>query len=464
MATKFSKYIDDICKGFQDNRGKACCYVYPPLDYKQLVKTIYHKFTEKRHGTPILIVVDNYAMRSALVNYFNEHGITEENGYKYKFLSASFINTKYRYTYVLTITIGLNSDIEILEHLHRNSKFMLSILTENEMNNDFNTRLRNILPLVKSTISESALREDLVCSPVEGHPFAVDLNETDKAEYDKCCEYISTTVKIFGDFSTIEKARIGDIKLGLSSAQVREMIANNNGWNTNLDTSLIFNKQIDEIYNPAALYERACCAYNIMALRRNLVTDSVCKLNKIMQIINDNPDKKILIVSKRGEFAASISKYLNQNGIKCGDYHDAIEPSPMLNDDSTDYIRYKSGEKKGEIKTFASQALSNYYLSLFNLNAIKCLSIKNSSDPKLKTAVDLVIFTSPLCDDIISFKQRFAKVEFTSIPNQLYIVYCRDTIESDKLDNHLNKSIVRVVEEENVNFMTIDENSGDIIL
>lgn len=462
MKNNLDKYIEDITTGFQIKHGKASCYAFPPIDFAKLVYSIYFLFAQKNPKEHVFIVVDCYNTRKKIIDYLNSKDMTLNNGYSYKVLSADFIKNKYQYNYKLIITVGVNDDIDILSTLNSHSKFMLSILTENNMNNDFNTKLREILPLISSTVSESNVRDDSVYSPVEVHEYSTYMLADDMDMYKKYTEYITTSLQIFGDFDTIEKARKGDPRINLSSSEVRDTIARNNGWSTTLDMSLDFNKSIDEIYNPNALFERANNAYNIMRQRRKLVSDNKVKLNVIRKIINNNSNKKILIVSKSGEFAAQVTKHINIEDIICGDYHDAIESTAMLNDAGDDYIRYKSGAKKGEVKEFGSQSLSNYNLALFNNGNINCLSIKNASDIKLKTAIDLIIFTSPLCDDIIDFKKRFKGVEFTNIPTIVYVVYCDGTIENDKLYSNKKSKLFTIIEEDKKD-VQYDENTNDII-
>ena len=68
----------------------------------------------------------------------------------------------------------------------------------------------------------------------------------------------------------------------------------------------LFCKQIDECYNPLVLAERVKTFYNIVRERMLICSDNVCKLERIVEIIKDNPDKRFLIISKRGEYAATV--------------------------------------------------------------------------------------------------------------------------------------------------------------
>lgn len=468
MKNNQDKYIEDICTGFQLKKGKAYCCAFPPIDVINIVYNIYYLFSKKNTKHNVFIVVDCYNTRKKIIDYFTTKNITKENGYNYTILSADYIKTKYIYRYDLIITVGVNDDSNIIRSLSYHTKFMLAIITKTSISSNFINDIRNILPEIRSKISENNIRNDNIYSPVEIYEHAIYLNEDDKKLYDKYTEYITTSISIFGDFDSIEKARIGDARINLSANEVRDMIARNNGWHSSLDTTQEFNKQIDDIYNPNALFERANTVYNIMRQRRKLIIDNKEKLPTILKICYENRDKRILIVSKGGEFASQITEYINsisvENSLACEDYHDAIESAPMLDDTGKDYIRYKNGDKKGEIKKFGSQALSNYNLALFNSNAINCLSIKSASDIKLKTAIDLIIFTSPFCDNIIDFKKRFSHVEFNNNPNIIHLIYCYATQESEKLYSKTNNSLFRVIDDNKEKNIVYNEDNNEIIL
>ena len=93
-------------------------------------------------------------------------------------------------------------------------------------------------------------------------------------------------------------------------------------------------KKLIPIFNPTSLEERANTAYNIMRERKNLLTDNYSKFDTILDLLNNQlKGKKVLIVSKRGEFAAAITECLLENGIACGDYHDAAAPKAIIDEE-----------------------------------------------------------------------------------------------------------------------------------
>ena len=330
------------------------------------------------------------------------------------------------------------------------------------MNIDFINKVRTFLPCIETAELHIKNKLDKIYSPVEEHRIGVELSDNDKETYDKYTDYINTSISIFGSLDNIEKCKHGDSKLNISSAEFRNNIAKENGWREDLDTTIPFIKQIDETYNPNILYERACNFYTITKQRRDLVSDNDSKLESILKVIKNNLDKRILIISKRAEYANKITKYLINNDIKCGDYHDCIDDAIAV-DINGDPVYYKYGDKKGQVKIIGSQAQSTLNEKLFNLNQLNVLSVKNTSNNKLKIACDIVILTSSLCDSIFDIKQRFMNITFRNNPTIVYKIYCMNTLENDKLNNSVNTNIIKVINE-NEDFIKIDEKNGCIIL
>lgn len=453
---KKEKYINQVIKDFQINRGKSSMYCFQKEIIPELVYNLTYMFF-KKHNKEIFIVVDSYNTRQSILNHITDETIKSN----IKVLSKDYINQRYKYYYDFIILIGVNDDFNIINKLANESKFTLCILTENIMNNDFITNVRNILPTINTIDISDVIRHEKIYSPVEEWRVGVEFSDTDSVKYNKYNEYISTCVNVFGDLDNIVKCKHGDSNLNISATEFRDTLARENGWSEHLDTNNPFMRDIDNIYNPNNLFERACNFYNIAKYRRDLCTDNEAKLDKILEICNNNKDKQILIISKRGEFAAKVTKYINENSdLKCGDYHDCIDDA-IAYDDNNIPILVKSGVNKGKVKIIGYQAQSTLNEKRFNSKTIKVLSIKNSSNVKLKIACDLVILTSPMCDDIISIKQRFSNIEFPIITN-VYKLYCINSIEHDLINKTKVSPVIKIMN--NDDLINYDENLGVIIL
>lgn len=456
------KLILQLIDGFKAQKGKASCYAYKPLKPENIIAVFINLHRQKYQNTTIFIVTRDYDERVKIKEILENHGLA----YNVTILTKTYIRLDYNYNYTFTFIIGCNDDYPFISHLSKQSKFTFNILTEYTTKSTFNDWINKNLPIIKTNINTNDLIKDRLNYPVEERHIGVELSDDDRKQSDKYDDYIKTSMTIFGSFENADKCRIGDNVLNISAGEFRYQLAKENGWSETLDTTIEFNKNIDDIYNPNALFERANVLYNIIRERSNLVTDNNAKLEKIVEIINNNPNKQILIVSKRGEFANTIANYINENTeYLCGEYHDCI-PEQYLKDENGEYITYKTGENKGKRKLFKSKALSTMCLDRFNSSdktqKINLLSIKNSSDVKLKTAIDLVIFTSSLCLSTNEFIERYSDIEFISNPLNTFVIYCNNTIEDTKLHNRqLTRNVTLIEEEKN---FTIDENSGEIYL
>lgn len=461
MKTK-EKAITQIINGFQNHKGKASVYCFSKSIIPEIIYNIVTRFHAKNKDYGIFIAVDKYETRSNIYKYLKEKELDLDNDYNIKILSVDYIKLKYQYSFNLVITVGLNQEFDIIKHLYITAKFMLCILTKNIMDNNFINSVRNILPTIANVDLDTALRKDNIYSPVEEHRYGVELNNEDKELYNKYNEYIDSSIKILGSLDNIEKCKYGDVKLNISNTEFRYNLAIENGWRSDLDTSIPYMRQIDDNYNPNVLYERACNFYNIAKQRRDLVTDNIAKLEVIKNICENNKDKQILIISKRGEFAAEITKYINKHlGNICGDYHDCIDDAIAI-DNFGCPILIKSGENKGKPKIIRSQAQSTLNEQRFNDGSINVLSIKNSSSTKLKIACDLVILTTPLMDNIIDIKTRFANIKFNGEITNVYKIYCIGTIEYDTMAKENILPIIKVMDETE-NFVEYDENNNTVI-
>ena len=453
--------INTILNGFQKNNGVASCYCFNQEAIPSLVRAVVEKYAAKHEKGSIFIGVDSYNTRKKILAEINNTN-TNLNNCFLRVLSKDFINPRYSYTYDIIITVGLNDCFDVINKLFQDSHFTLFIFTKNIMNNDFINKVRNILPDIPVGNVDSVIAQDNIYSPVEEHRYGVGLSCDALEKYNKYTEFINTTISIFGSLDVIHKCKNGDKENNISSASFRNDIAHKNGWNETLDTSIDFIKQIDDVYNPNILLERACNFFNIAKERRDLLSDNVNKLDIIEKICRDNKDKRILIVSKNGTFAAEITKYLNNKGISCGDYHDCIDDAPLVDDNGIPVL-YKSGVNKGKPRIVGSQFQSSANEKQFNDKTINVLSIKCSSNVKLKIACDAVILTSCLYDNIIDVKTRFINVAFIGVPTKVYRLYTSNTIENEKLNTEKVNPTFTIINETENN-IEYDENSGNIIL
>lgn len=456
--TKTEKYISEIVEDFRVH-GCGCALCPNPIKFEDVIFETFKRFVEARPSCNLLIVTETYDYRLKITNKLNEAGYTKDK-YTYTVLTKSYINQKYHYVADAVLACVNNQDIDILKFLRRDCRFYLYLIIDKFIPAEF----ANTFYIINSTVTAAEVKAENTISPVEETRIAVDLTEDDEITYNKYKTFIADTVSIFGSLENVEKCKIGDATLGISAAEFRDMVAKNNGWSETLDTTYAFNKQIDDLYNPNSLLERALTFYNIIRERRTLVMNNGVKLETIKNIVESHYDKKILIVSKDGKFAAAITQYLNEEFDKelCGDYHDEIEDM-YATDEKGNYILIKSGKDKGKPKILKAQAISTYNNKKFLIGHINVLSMKFASNPKLCLDYDIIIFTTSLIDDISTFKYRFGDIECNTNPNIVYRIYCNNTIESEKFFNEKIPPYITIIDE-NSNNLQIGENNATIIL
>lgn len=326
-------------------------------------------------------------------------------------------------------------------------------------------QLNNLVPRVGS-YNQASIDEIRSSRPVKEVlvPLVIDENSNLKKKLDYYNKEISTAIAIFGDFDTIKMARLGNSNTNSSSMAVCYNIARQNGWNENLDMTIQFNVEIDELYSPNALKERASGIYEIIRSRSLALASSDEKLSYILKIVEDNADKNILIINKHGDFANEVTKYINDNTHynSCYNYHDKVENIPAI-DNNGNEVLIKSGVNKGKPKMLGVKSQKNLAQKLMNKGTIHVLSTNAAPDKDLAVNIDVVVITSPLCDTIETYLYRLSKVEFAK-EVQLYTLYYKSSLEEKKLDERivppthtiLNKAEIEVKSDNNYDYCIVD--------
>lgn len=467
MKTLPNNYYDDIATKWVKDFHANASYNLDAMkeDYAEICSTIISKSVAKNPNVKVIVIVDCYETRSHVVDVCKKAGITETN---YTCLSADYIKSSVNYRYNIAIYINLNT-ISGVNCVISRTKFNLFIINNVTAKKDkFAAKDRAEIYAMFPAMNEAKVADvSRFTLPVEEIQIPCYLDDADKTKYDEYCNYISSCISIFGNLETIDFARVGNKITGESAEQVRRNIASYNGWHENLDKNSPFDKQIDEYFNPIVIEEKATAAYNIMRERKNLLTDNKAKFNVVVDLLkNELVNKKVLIVSKRAEFAALITECLLDNDIACGDYHDKAAPKAIIDEETGDYIRYKTGAKAGDIKLFKSAALSSINLKRFNLDPnsgsltdaerntlLYILSMKNRSSDALETNVDAVIFTTPFNDTIEEFIYRFNGISFNGDSAKIYKLYMVGTLEEKELEKEKQSVLHSIVKRsERANF------------
>lgn len=426
------------------NKGIGTFVIPAPFDALKPLLYILPQLYNKSPTTNVVIIVKDFADRSSIESYLttlsneiwnNSFRTVMHNG-NLRILTTEYA-AEHINEYSPLLTIIYNPSIFHFVHIAmiEKSKFKLVILNkllDNKTMDDFYT----VAPSI-GNFSQNVIDEVRSNRPVK--ECLVGLTIVPDSELDKEMNYynreISTALAIFGNFDNIKYARLGNSATNCSSMMICDAIARTNGWDNHLDMSSQFNRDIDKLYSPAAIKERADNIYNIVRERSTKLASSKDKLSNILDIVNDNSDKNILIINKYGEFANLVTDYLNDKSGKriCANCHDKVDNVPAV-DDYGNTILVKSGAKKGQPKLLGVIAQKKLAQKLMNTHKINVISCGASPDKSLDVDIDLVIITSPLCDTIESYFYRLSKVHFSN-EVLLYTLFYKGTLEEKKLED-----------------------------
>lgn len=442
---------------WKSNKGKGTFIIPKILEDKLVILLILVRMYIKNPTFRVLIIVETFDDINDITNFLCHNKDFEEQSNEFNdlfnngfiiILTEKYINSK-----------GFKEHIDVCFYYHPkklnnniydilyNTKFILVILNNSIISPDISSKIYKITPFIDE-FKHSEIEKIRISSPVEEVQIGIDIPEnSDEANYIKFAnEYITTSITIFGSFDVINEANSGNYRLNISATQICKQIAYQNGWHEHLDMSEDFNKDLDNLYNPNAIKVRASNTYEIIRKRSNILTDYKGKLDSILNIVDNNQDKNILIISKRGEFANEITDFLNDkyNDKVCYNYHDKVNPIPAI-DFEGNPICFKTGKNKGKQKTLGVDAQKTLAEVLFNKGEINILSTNNSPDKNLCIDVDVVIITSPLCEDMKSYLYRLSSVNFRSSPIILYTLYCKNSLEAKKIErrNEYSNHIIK---------------------
>ena len=469
--------IDEIflkaVESWRTNSGVGAMLCPAPLNNKVPILLILQRIYSRSPTCSTIILVKNFNERLNLIDFLTKQEDEENNKEFKRLLDEKYIRIittdflasgKWSSPAFLGIVYNLESfDMGVGIWLS-GCKFKLVVLSKILDNQEERLALSRICPLLNE-FKQNEIDELRTCRPVEEILVGVTI-PSDSEEY-KLLEYynkeITTTLNIFDNFDNIKYARVGNAKTNESAMEICTKIAHNNGWSDSLDMSNEYNQMIDEVYNPNNLNERAKKIYEIVRERSHILTDYNGKLEKIYEICKEHENEKILIINNRGEFASNVTTYLNNmfDNVVCGDYHNKVENIILRNPDGSPVL-VKSGINKGKPREIAYQAQMTLNQSKFNSGEINILSTNNSPDKKLNIDVDIIIITSPLCENIKSYLYRLTKVNYRGDVIKLYTIFCKSTMEHKQiLEKEVSVNHQIVNKDEN---MDISENNFDFVI
>lgn len=464
--------VKQILNRWRNNKGVGTIDIPVQFDGIPIIMCILQRMYTKNEYLKTIIVTNTFADRVKFAESIT-HQEDENNNKAFKELLDSHrltiitenheIKKEDVYDFCILYNIGMRN-LQIFPLLDR-CKFKLNIQSRAIFSSAIQKQLYIKCPMC-GTITAQDYRTMRLSTPVEDMHCGVVIpeNTDDYKVLNYYNQFIDTSLSIFGSLDIMHQANTGNKTLNVSAMQICNQIATENGWNEHLDMSIEYNRNIDSLYNPSMLRERAGDTYDIIRKRSTLLADNSEKLDTILNIVKDNIDKKILIINKRAEFATIVSNYINDNIGRtiCEPYHDKLEKIAAT-DDNGNPICFKVGPNAGKQKMLGCRARRVNANQRFNDGKINIISTNNTPDKTLECDVDIVIITSSQCNTIQEYLYRLQNVNFGN-KISLYTIYIENSLEEKKLLSHdyprqhkiINNCKNMVVDEKNSDFIVVD--------
>jgi hypothetical protein len=362
--------------------------------------------------------------------------------------------------------------LEVVKQKYIKSKYILGVTNVAYPDNDkFN--LYESCPIIDRVTKVDVITHGILDGAVE-YNIGVNMLDNDLIYYNEINQYIKDTVELFGDFDTIMRCYHGDPNVGISADYYRQKLATEKGWETDMDLSNEYYKNLDRYYNPNSIYERAKAFTDVIKKRQILLSDNYAKINVIVNIIAKYKDSKVLIINKRAPFAKVVCNAINEvvesNNLKydivsgtlfkpaeklvgkgsmsdlvCVEYHPDVESRPLIDPSIGDYVRIKSGKDAGKTKMYGATSLNKIANERFNEGYHNVISSISSIPKEANFEIDFIVITSPECNTFNQLQYRAANLKFKNNV-KIINVFLNNTKEKEKLKEKQSLNTNKVIE------------------
>ncbi len=470
MENKEQQLIEKGVEIWRKNKGIGSFIIPKPMNPLLVISSILPKLFNRSPTINILIVINNFDDRNNIIEHLTKSDNQVYNDSYNKLISSGNIkiwSKDYAEKHITYVNSALSiiykpTDFNYVDSLVLSKSRFRVVVLNKLLDKGVMNKIYAITPLI-NVFKQKEIDQIRANRPVEESRIGLTITDDKDSKLIKYYdEEISRSICIFGSLDNINIARVGDKASNMSAIDYCSTLAEFNGWRFDLDMTSEFNRQLDEIYNPNSLKERAEQVYDIIRKRSTLLANNDVKLNVILDIVKSNADKKILIINKYPSFATVVTEYLNValSETVCMNYHDKLESIEAV-DINGDPIYIKSGVHKGERKMLGVTGQKNLARDMFNTNKIHVLSTNNLPDKTLNVNVDIVIITSPFCEDMETYLYRMTYLSFKD-KIVLYTLFCKNTIEERAFERKKLSSNHIIVNSSEIEY--IDNKNSDIIL
>ena len=441
------------------------------------------KFFQKHNRANVIVIVPNDAVKNQWrkeIEYYNEN-INKLKGY---IIVESIFRVK-------TINPNNNKRLIIVDEIHKyvtttktynrvksicDNNFVLGLTGSLPTDSEHLRRFNELAPVVDTITEEEAIENKWITKYTEYNiplAFPFDLQR----RYVLLSEHIAETLQLFkgtaklinsldiydniylgfkSDYEVITACYVGrkDITSGryLKPSEVREIVGKANGWKIELNLHNDYDKQIEQYWSPSNIYKRVYTFNNFVRERNEIINNHPSKIQTINNIIFRTKLVPTLIYVKSIEFAEELATTLNNIATKeiaiC--YHSKIKSRPLVDINTGDFYKYKSGKKKDLPMIFGKIKLKRKYIEYLQSGVIKILITVESLNeglnvPNLKRVIIAGASNNPITHYQRANRVRTIDENDIDKVSEVINIYFDDFTYSDKNELIISRDKSKII-------------------
>lgn len=414
MITKEKQVaIDNLIEQWKLSKGNGTIVAPTGFGKTYLGIEILKKVKDKEPDCPIVIVTKSAIAQSQWKKYIDSLHLNNIYLPTIEILSdwSKQGNINCKLVIVDEIQEMLTPDkIKALESI--NAKFKLALTaTYDEIvitNYDGYNWLTYNYPEVARISKDECIDKGFISNFVE-YNLGIPLIGREKTIYEDHSEYIKTILNRFNNnFDWLMYAASGRTVNGVyrTNVEIAKEIALLKGWRPDLPQDNQIDIDINKFYHPDRIIETAITFKRIIDERNKIINNYPLKLETMVALVEKFIDRKIICFSQSSIFADNLTEEVNKlhPGI-CSSYHSNLPSIPMT-DESGEYIKYKSGDKAGQVKKFGLTTIKKNLQVMYHTGEISVISAVSALDSAFDEEKIGVAITSSGSENPIQYIQR----------------------------------------------------------
>lgn len=316
--------------------------------------------------------------------------------------------------------------------------------------------IMSFAPMIGEVTEEEALEKNWIAQRIIVN-LCLEMDVDNYNKYKDISENITKEIEKFGDrgFSLILKVLNGGkdannkyyppFKWALAYAKQQ-------GYHPNADP------EVKALWNPNKIMGYAKRCMQLIQARKHFLWERKEKIEAATKIIT-NLGLKAISFSRSTIFCDMLVHEARSKGIKAAALHSNIESQRLRDANTGDYIRYKSGKKKGEPRIFGKKKITDHILEQFSKGNLDLISSGIGINTGLDDRTVRLGINSSYTGNKNDFTQSVGRIgRFTSESEPVLFVnlYMKGTIEERWLKNAISgtnkENIYWVAEVDEVDF------------